>query len=151
LLRAEKGAQNYSWPQLIACLARSLDVQDTTTSISRILEELLPPTDQAAMGISPPPQTAHLDMELSRLERIRCSGSGVQRWRAILREWLMKEEEYEAISDIATLWEDPSSTYPRRAWLIIRAFYDALSTNISVWIHKLRKRGLSTLQHTVHL
>jgi hypothetical protein len=90
-------------------------------------------------------------MDLSRPERIRCSGSGVQRWRAILREWLMKEEEYEAISDIATLWEDPSSTYPRRAWLIIRAFYDALSTNISVWIHKLRKRGLSTLQHTVHL
>jgi len=70
---------------------------------------------------------------------------GVQKWRAILREWLMQEEEYEAIPDIATLWEDPSPTYPRRSWLIIRAFYDALNTNISVWIHKLRKRGLSTL------
>jgi len=57
----------------------------------------------------------------------------------------MKEEEYVAISDIATLWEDLSSTYLRRAWSIIGAFYDALSTNISVWIHKLRKRGLSTL------
>jgi len=51
----------------------------------------------------------------------------------------MKEEEYEAISDIATLWEDPSSTYPRRSWLIIRAFYDALNTEISVWIHNIRK------------
>jgi len=70
---------------------------------------------------------------------------GVQNWRAILREWLMQEEEYETIPDIATLWEDPSPTYPRRSWLIIRAFYDALNTNISVWIHKLRKRGLSTL------
>jgi len=57
----------------------------------------------------------------------------------------MKEEEYEAIPDIATLWEDPSSTYPRRSWPIIRAFCNALNTNISVWIHKLRKRGLSTL------
>jgi len=57
----------------------------------------------------------------------------------------MTEEEYEAISNIATLWEDPSSTYPRRSWPIIRAFYDALNTNISVWIHKLRNRGLSTL------
>jgi len=50
----------------------------------------------------------------------------------ILREWLMKEEEYVAISDIATIWENLSSTYPRRAWSIIGAFYDALSTNISV-------------------
>jgi len=57
----------------------------------------------------------------------------------------MKKEEYEAIPDIATLWEDPSSTYPRRSWPIIRAFYNALNTNISVWIHKLRKRRLSTL------
>jgi len=112
LLRAEKGAQKYSWPQLTTCLARSLDVQDTTASISRILEELLPPTDQAETGISPPPQTAHLGMDLSRRERIQCSGLGVQRWRAILRECLMKEEEYEAISGIATLWEDPSSTCP---------------------------------------
>jgi len=46
-------------------------------------------------------------MDPSRLRRIRCSGSGIQRWRAILREWLMEEEEVEAISDIATLWEDP--------------------------------------------
>jgi len=52
----------------------------------------------------------------------------------------MKEEGYEAIPDIATLWEDSSYTYPRRSWPIIRAFYDALNTNISVWIHKLRKR-----------
>jgi len=29
--------------------------------------------------------------------------------------------------------------------MMIRAFYDGLNTNISVWIHKLRKRGLSTL------
>jgi len=72
-------------------------------------------------------------------------GVGGPEWRAILREWLRKEKEYEAISDIATLWEDSSSTYPRRSWFIIRAFYDALSTNISVWIHKLRKRGISTL------
>jgi len=57
----------------------------------------------------------------------------------------MEEEEFEAISDIATLWEDPSSTYSRRAWSIIRAFYDAFNTNVSVWIHKLRKKGLSTL------
>jgi len=70
LLRTEKGAQKYSWPQLTACLARSLDVQDTFASISRILEELLPPTDQAETGISSPPQTAHLDMDLSRPERI---------------------------------------------------------------------------------
>jgi hypothetical protein len=55
LLRAEKGAQKYSWTQLTACLARSLDVQDTIASISRILEELLPPTDQAETGISPTP------------------------------------------------------------------------------------------------
>jgi len=57
----------------------------------------------------------------------------------------MKEEKHEAISDIATLWEDPSSTYPRRAWSINRAFYDALSTNVSVWINKLRKKGLTNL------
>jgi len=58
---------------------------------------------------------------------------------------LRKEEEYEAIPDITSLWEDPSSTYPRRSWPIIRSFYDALNTNISVWIHTFRKRGLSTL------
>jgi len=145
LLRTEKGAQNYSWFQLTACLARSLDVQDTTASISQIFEELLPPTDQSETGTSSPPQTVHPGMNPSCPERIQCSGSGVQKWRAILREWLMKEEEYEAIPDIATLWEDPSSTYPRRSWPIIRAFYDALNTNISVWIHKLRNRGLSTL------
>jgi len=57
----------------------------------------------------------------------------------------MKEEKHEAISDIATLWEDPSSTYPRRAWSINRAFYDAFSTKVSVWINKLRKKGLTTL------
>jgi len=141
LLRAEKGAQKYSWPQLTACLARSLDVQDTIASISRILEELL----QTEMGIPPPPQAAYPDMDLSCPERIRCSGSGVQRWRAIHRKWLKKEEEYEAVSDVATLLEDPSSTYPRRSCSIIRAFYDAISTNISVWIHKLRKKGLYTL------
>jgi len=58
---------------------------------------------------------------------------------------LRKEEEYEAIPDITSLWEDPSSTYPRRSWPIIRSFYDALNTNISIWIHTFRKRGLSTL------
>jgi len=70
LLRAEKKAQKYSWPQLTACLARSLDVQDTTACIYQILEELLPPTDQAETGISPPAQTAHPDMDLSRPERL---------------------------------------------------------------------------------
>ena len=89
LLRTEKGAQNYSWSQLTACLARSLDVQDTTASVSQIFEELLPPTDQSEMGTPSPPQTVHLDMDPSCPERIRCSGSGVQKWRAILREWLM--------------------------------------------------------------
>ena len=57
----------------------------------------------------------------------------------------MEEEEFEAIPDITTLWEDPTTTHPRRAWSTIRAFNEALSTNILVWIHKLRKRGLSTL------
>ena len=70
LLRTEKGAQNYSWSQLTACLARSLDVQDTTASISRILEEFLPPTDQSETGIPSPPQTVHLNMDPSRPERI---------------------------------------------------------------------------------
>jgi len=77
LLRTEKGVQNYSWSQLTACLARSLDVQDTTASISQILEELLPPTDQSETGTSSPPQTVHLGMDPSCPERIRCSGSGV--------------------------------------------------------------------------
>jgi len=65
MLRTEKGAQNYSWSQLTACLARSLDVQDTTASISWILEEFLPPTDQSETGTSSPPQTVHLDMDPS--------------------------------------------------------------------------------------
>jgi len=70
LLRTEKGAQKYLWPQLTACLARSLDVQHTTASISWILEELLPPTDQAGTGIPPTPQATHSDMDPSRLWRI---------------------------------------------------------------------------------
>jgi len=86
LVRTDKGAQNYSWSQLRACLARSLNVQDTTASVFQILEELLPPTDQSEMGTSSPPQTVHLGMDPSCPERIRCSGSGVQKWRAILRE-----------------------------------------------------------------
>jgi hypothetical protein len=60
LLRTDKGAQNYPWSQLTACLARSLNVQDTTASVSQILEELLPPTDQSETGTSSPPQTVHL-------------------------------------------------------------------------------------------
>jgi len=63
LQRTEKGAQNYSWSQPTACLARSLDIQDTTASISQIVEELLPPTDQSEMGTPSPPQTVHLDMD----------------------------------------------------------------------------------------
>jgi len=57
----------------------------------------------------------------------------------------MEAEQFKAIPDIATLWEDPATTYLRRAWSIIRAFYDALNTNVSVWIHKLKRKGLSTL------
>jgi len=56
----------------------------------------------------------------------------------------MEQKEFEAIPDIATLWEDPVTTYPRRAWSTIKAFHDALNTDVSVWIHMLRKQGLST-------
>jgi len=67
----------------------------------------------------------------------------VKRWRETLREWLLEEEEFEAVPDITILWEDPTTTFPRRAWPTIKAFNEALNTNISVWIHKQRKRGLS--------
>jgi len=110
-----------------------------------MLEELSPSTTQAGADIPPPPQAVYTNMDPSQLRTIRCSRSGIQRWRAILREWRMEQEEFEAIPDIATLWEDPATTYPKRAWFIIRAFYDTLSTNVSIWIHKLRKKGLSTL------
>jgi len=57
----------------------------------------------------------------------------------------MEAEQFKAIPYIATLWEDPAKTYPTRAWSIIRAFNDALNTKVSVWIHKLKRKGLSTL------
>ena len=37
-------------------------------------------------------------------------------WIEKLREWLMTEQEYEAIHDIDKEWADPSTTNPRRAW-----------------------------------
>jgi len=145
LLRIEKGTLKCSWSQLTACLARSLDVRDTIASISRILEELSPSMTQVVADIPLPPQAAHTDTDSPTPKRIRCSGSGVQRWREVRREWLLEKEENEAIPDIAILWEDPTTTYPRRAWSTIRAFHDALNPNVSVWIHKLRRKGRSTL------
>jgi len=32
-------------------------------------------------------------------------------WRAVLEGWLMEEEKFEAIPDIATFWEHPATTY----------------------------------------
>ena len=84
LLQIEKGALKYSWPQLTACLARSLDVHDTIACISQISEELLSSTTQAEVDIPLPPQAAHTDMDLSLSKKIRCSGAGIQRWRAVL-------------------------------------------------------------------
>jgi len=57
LLRTEKGAQKFQNTHG-PCLARSLDVQDTTASISQISEELLPPTDQVETNHFPCPDNA---------------------------------------------------------------------------------------------
>jgi len=70
LLRIEKGTLKYSWLQLTACLARSLDVRDTIASISRILNELLSPMTQAVADIPWPPQAAHKDTDSSTSKRI---------------------------------------------------------------------------------
>jgi len=56
LLRIEKGALKCSWSQLTVCLTRSLDVHDTTASISRILEELPKPMNHAGEHSPLPPQ-----------------------------------------------------------------------------------------------
>jgi len=109
------------------------------------MKELSPPMTQVVADVPLPPQAAHIDMDSPTSKRIRCSGSGVQRWREVVKDWLLEEEEYEAIPNIAILLEDPTTTYPRRAWSTIRAFHDILNTNISVWIHKLRRKGRSTL------
>ena len=66
-------------------------------------------------------------------------------WGERLRDWLMAEDEYEAISGIDKEWEDPSTTNPRRAWTAYWDFFTALNTNVPVWINKLRRKGLSTL------
>lgn len=46
---------------------------------------------------------------------------------------------------IETKWEDPSTTFPRRAWSAIRDFFEALRGNIPLWNQKIDRRGLSVL------
>jgi len=70
LLQIEKGVLKYSWPQLTACLGRSLDVHDTISCISRISEELSPSTTHAGVDIPLPTQAAHTDMDPSLSRRI---------------------------------------------------------------------------------
>ena len=63
------------------CLRRSFDVQNTTASISQILEELPKPMNLTGEDCPLPLQAIYTDMELSMPERIWSSGSGIQRWR----------------------------------------------------------------------
>ena len=66
-------------------------------------------------------------------------------WKEEIREWLLEEESFSAMLSIETKWEDPSTTFPRRAWSAIRDFYEALRGNIPLWIRKIERRGLSVL------
>ena len=120
LLRIEKGTRTCAWSQLASCLSRSLDIHDSASSITQILEEITNPEDQDGSDDPLLLHTDTMDTDPPVPERIRCSGAGVQRWSQTLRGWLMEEEEFEAIPDITTPWEDPTTRHPRRAWSIIR-------------------------------
>ena len=142
LLNIGKDEQKCPWLQFEQFFTKSLSMQDSAHSISQLLASSI-----TCMGTRTLDENGSTDSTGTTQadERIRCSGSGVAKWRTVLREWLMEEEEFEAIPDIATLWEDPTTTFPRRAWIRTRDFFEALNTNTTVWIHKLRKQGLSTL------
>jgi len=67
------------------------------------------------------------------------------KWNKEIREWLLEEESFSAMLSIETKWEDPSTTFPRRAWSAIRDFFEALRGNIPLWNQKNERRGLSVL------
>jgi len=72
-------------------------------------------------------------------------------WSERLRSWLMERGEYEAIADIDEIWEDPSTTRPRRSWTAYWDFFTALGNNVPIWINKIRHRGLTMLAAQVML
>lgn len=72
-------------------------------------------------------------------------------WKEKIREWLVEEESFPAILSIETRWEDPATTFPRRAWPAIRDFFEALRGNIPLWIQKVERRGLAVLAHAEKL
>jgi len=114
LLRIEKGEKTCSWTPLASCFSRYIDIYDSAASIAQILDETTHPVDQDRLE-DPQPEPLHadaMDVDPPAQERIRCSGAGVQRWRETLREWLLEEEEFQAIPEKTTLWEDPTTTHP---------------------------------------
>jgi len=72
-------------------------------------------------------------------------GPSCSLWRETLHELLIDCEAFEAIPQIEFPWEDPDSSKPGKSWAVLFDFFHALQGNVTNWIRKMERNGMTTL------
>jgi len=107
---------------------------------SKITGHLLPvqPRPELPGPTNPPPH--HQPAPNTSMPGPNCSF-----WREPLREWLIDCEAFEAVPRIEFPCEDPDSSDPGKSWAALLDFFHALLDNVTNWICKMERNGMTAL------
>ena len=113
-----------SFPNLFYCLKRFMNKHDTEDRLASIISgHLLPPQSRPELA-SPTDPLQHHKPDTSM------TGPNCSPWKETLREWLMDNEAFEAVTQIEFPWEDPDSSDPGKSWTVLHDFFHAFQGNV---------------------